>query len=265
MTREEKVVTYAYDTHGRLYKETQGETVKVHLYDLSTGSLKSASRIIRYVYQKDSSNSTSHGNKTRTIAHTQAGIAVHTTTYNPHGKPTCITDAMGNATHFTYDTIHHHDQIVRRTTKADSMGNQEVILYDTHGHISHLTCKNPFGQTVRSEQRHHDAAGQHLRTLAEVYTPHAPARFVITEWTYNAMGNMTSCTESKGTSEEKITRFHYNGSGEKEKTIKNDGTTLCIAMIDWGSLTAFILRTIPFIIVTPITPKEISFRQPTIF
>ena len=227
MTRKDKVVIYAYDTHGRLYKETQGETVKVHLYDLLDRIIEERIEDLSgTVFQNEQFEYDIYGNRTRTIAHTQAGIAVHTTSYNPHGDPTCITDAIGNATHFTYDTVHYHNQIVRRTTKTDPLGNQEVVIYDTHGHISLLTCKNPFGQIVRSEKRLHDAAGQHLQTLAEVYTPNAPVRFVLTEWTYDAMGNMTSCTEAKGTSEEKTTRFHYNGKGEKDKTIKNDGTTL---------------------------------------
>jgi len=218
---------YHYDSLGRLHKEIRGESVLIKEYDLLGRVVQERIEdLLGHRYAKKRFSYDCHGNRTELITYSQEGRATHTTHYNPHNEPTAIIDALGHRTNFSCERVHHRGQLVRQVTRTDPLGNQEVKLHDAQGRLVLHSCKDRQGQTLQSEQHDYDAAGHRLRTTADVFALSALVRRTVTEWEYDAKGNMIRCFEAKGTPEEKETRLSYNAEGQKERVIKPDGTKL---------------------------------------
>ena len=134
--------------------------------------------------------------------------------------------ALGHSTHFSYHYAYpNNGQLVLQVTKADPLGNQEVTIHDTHGHVSSFLCYNSLGQVTQSETFAYDLKGQRIQSNILIYSPEA-SREIITAWEYDFRGNVTSCTEAKGTPEQKTTQFNYDFFGRKIRMIKPDGIIL---------------------------------------
>jgi RHS repeat-associated protein len=231
MTKGDHVTYYKYDPLGRnvetIEKIDQGHSrVTFKEYDL-------LDRIVEEriedgeILQKKQYCYDVHGNRTEEITHTHAGKSIAKTTYLPNGEPLTLTDPLGNTTHIHNDyAFYHQGQSVRRTTITDPLGNQEIKTYDTHQRVSSRFCRNPWGVITQRESYIYDLLGRKVASHATVYFPDKEPRVITTEWQYDMMGNITCCKEAKGTKEEKITRYHYNLFGQKERSELPNGIIL---------------------------------------
>lgn len=242
---------YTYDWAGRRLSMTKGDHVTHYTYDALGRNVKTLEmidqvharttikkfdlldRIIEEqiedgeILQKKEYQYDVHGNRTHHITYTHAGQAIAKTTYLPNGEPLTITDPLGNATLIENDYNYiHQGQCVRRTKTTDPLGNQEIKIYDTHQRVNCRHCLNSWGQITQSETYTYDLLGHKVTCNATVHFSGAAPRIIITHWEYDCMGNITSCTEAKGTNEEKVTRYRYNLFGQKEHTELPNGITL---------------------------------------
>ena len=222
----DKTTLYSYDHLGRNIEETTSTISIAREYDLLGRVIeerqKSDGQIqikIQYCYD-------TAGNRTHEISFTEAGIAIQETAYNPRREPTLIRNALGHTTLFHYGALNYRGQNVRFTISTDPLDNKDVKIFDTYHNVSHSWRSNSSDAILQVEDRIYDPEGRPLQSIAEVYTGSNPARTVVTEWTYDSMGNMVRCIEAKGTPEQKSYNLSYNLNGEKEKIIKPNGIVL---------------------------------------
>lgn len=250
VTKGQRKTEYTYDPLGRLertseYFQNDDFCATIRKYDNleriieeriedKTGNVLKQER---YAYDSD-------GNQTQVICFTQAGESITNTTYNIFKQPECITDALGKKT----STVYRYDYAIEiGSTKGDPkkgiapqkltmrvpyqettdpLGNITITISDSNGRITKNSRKDPSGNLVQMQEFYYDANGNRKVQVETIYTPNAPERKVRTEWKYDTMNRVAEILEAAGTPEQKCTKFVYNLIGEKEKVIKNSGTTL---------------------------------------
>lgn len=233
--------TYTYDWAGRLASKTIGDHVTYYKYDALGRNIETKNhtrttikkydllnRIIEEdeILQKTEYRYDVQGNRTHQICHTHAGPAITKTSYLPNGEPLTITDPLGNVTHVNNDYAYRRlAQRVRCTTTTDPLGNQEIKIYDSHQRLIQQLSQNALGKVTQNQSYTYDLAGRKVAMRAMVFSEKEPY-FILTNWQYDCMGNITSCIEAKGAKEQKTTRYHYNLFGQKERTELPNGVTL---------------------------------------
>jgi RHS repeat-associated protein len=160
---------------------------------------------------------------------TLPGNRVITYSYTPAGKVARISDSLGNATAFSYDTE-------GRRTGVDVYDPQNVLTkytdygYDNYGRINLVTLPGSaqetaeydlvgnlvktINATLMATENHYDA----LHRLLSV----AEAGNATAAYAYDAHGNITRVTDAKG----KVTTFVYDDFGRKiSRTAPDTGLT----------------------------------------
>lgn len=152
-------------------------------------------------------------------------------TYNPYGKllkekagnntiyqckydfwnrPLEITDAEGIVTTFVYEeVVNDLGQMVQQIIKIDTLGNQAFSQFDAHEHISSITQKSPFEETLLEEKRFYDLA-DHL--IAKIYTFQDISHSY--RWEYGPLDQLRKSVEVGTDGQERITQFTYNKKGQ---------------------------------------------------
>ena len=112
-------------------------------------------------------------------------------TYTPEGWVDTVTDPLGNTTTYGYDTLG------QMTSMTDALGNTITYSYDNLGRLVDTT--DPLGKMTHNE---YDQAGR-LVKVTENYNPafgqnHLFEYNIVTEYTYDQVGNRTSVTDTVG-------------------------------------------------------------------
>lgn len=169
-----------------------------------------------------------YGNRTHEYSYTQAGESLTYTEYNARKKPTKIIDPEGNVTHVSYDYQFRNpfNQTVLQTTLTDPLGNQTLTTMNALNKSGSVIQKNAFGQITAKTDMFYDGIGNCQVTYETVITPGQQDRIVTTMWLYDGMCHLLRLSEAVGTPEQKVTRYRYNGFGQKEALIKPDGVEI---------------------------------------
>ena len=170
-----------------------------------------------------------------------APMSQHLQTMVPQGKPSkLIIDPLGNTTQIFYDFAHidqdnsNIDQnntvdqgnTVLQISTIDPQGNQKIQLIDSFGKEICNMSRNPQGELIQKERLYYDPCLRLIASHATVYNETTPKNTLITEFTYDAMGQLIHSVEAKGTPEEKNSSFTYNTYGQKIETLTPNGMTL---------------------------------------
>lgn len=133
-------------------------------------------------------------------------------TYTTGGQVATVTDPLGNTTSYTYDTNG------QKTSMQDALGNQWQYSYDDLGRLVNTT--DPAGHITHNE---YDAAGHVIRSVQN-YDPNRPQNDanvwnIETIYTYDSQGNQLTSTDTYG----KTTAYEYDASGRLIKTTDPEG------------------------------------------
>jgi len=168
------------------------------------------------------------GNRSQVISYGQAGKAVTTTVFNSEKKPIRITDPQGHVT----VTFYAPNRPYSETT--DPLGYRTGCTLDALGRKSMVVRYAPSGQEVQRQMLYYDGLGNIARQWDG-----SDARNVTTLLQYDAAGRVVAHIEAAGTPDQKVTRFIYNALGQKEITIRPDGTQLRHSYDSLGRLADF--------------------------
>ena len=250
---EDCITAYGYDGAGRLISEVCGDSHKTFAYD-SLGNIAKITDwfgqqpeecrvqtfhydFLRQLIEENIEDSRGQilqgnryeyderGNKIRTYRKSNEGEICSSVEYNADNQPVKIIDPEGNVTHFSYHTNHRNslDQRVLSIHKTDPKGRKTIQIHDALGRVCEVIRKDPFGKTIAKQEIFYDANGKRIKTIDAVIANGSQQREYVVEWRYHPNGQEEVITEAVGTPEQKITRFVYNGYGEKEKVIKPNG------------------------------------------
>lgn len=171
----------------------------------------------RYAYDAE-------GNKTL-VDH--AG-SITLTTYNAHGNPIYICDALGHETRTSYDYnwINELGQRVLKCTSTDPQGYLNSEIFDASQHVAEKIRYNPFGLVVAHQKISYSIRGQTEKVEDLLIEGGVSTRTIETLYSYNAMQEISSLTEAAHTPEERITRYAYDPQGRLQTKVKPDGVSL---------------------------------------
>lgn len=254
-------IHYSYDGAGRLISTTKGDQLQVQFYDslgrvskvqswvgpdqffLHQKSYDLLNRLVeekiedgqllhlsRYMYD-------CHGNK----IHIQEGEKITSIIYNAYNKPIKITNALGDATHITYNHhfINEYQQRVLQVITTDPLGNQTIEIYDTANRLSQCIRRNAFGVDVSLSKIYYDLCGNKVRLIESVMQEGKVLRQVETIWQYNQSDQLIQVIEAAREPEQKVTRYAYNSYGEKAIEYHPNGSCLFYEYDKAGRLQTF--------------------------
>jgi RHS repeat-associated protein len=142
---------------------------------------------------------TAHDGYVKSV-HLAAGTPDETTetiVYDPAGNPTSLTDARGSTTHFEFDA---QNRLVRTTSPAPFL-DQVVVHYDATGRLLTLDVENK------------DQAGN----------PVASNPWFTTNWSYDALGRLSTVTREIDETHTAATTFDYDLAGHVTQITKPEG------------------------------------------
>ncbi len=150
------------------------------------------------------------------------------TEYDVHNNPVKITNALGHATHTIYHTNfkNAYGQKVLKAVTTDPLGYQTLHTYDAANRLVEIKRCNPFGLEVAHQAIFYDVCGNKCRISEAVMQDGKANRIIDTIFNYNEDNQLIALIEAANTSEQKVTRTHYNSCGQKSAVIKPDGNTL---------------------------------------
>ncbi len=230
-THGDRMTTYEYDELGRPIKTTEvyGDKqddliVHLHQFDLLDRVLEEIVQdgngkiAMRTTYGYDVS-----GNIKQVSVYTPSGKCTTSSKYDSHGTPIEIIDAQGNitTTRCNYTYKNGAGQTVGYKEVTDPLGNVVVTIQDVLGRVVQVIKKDPFGAIVFTKENVYDLNGNCRRIVEQVNE-----KQIITEMTYDSMNRLTATYQAFGTPEQKVFSVSYTSSGNKEKCVKPDGTTL---------------------------------------
>jgi RHS repeat-associated protein len=179
------------------------------------------------IFKKEKYGYDEDGNKNSVTCFTQAGISQTVTDYHPNGKPSLVTDALGNKTRYFYrNGWNHRGQKTKVLEIIDPLGNMEHQIFDTHGNVCCRHKQDPFGKLIQLENIYYDCVGQKVHSIVTVFQGNEAQRNINTLWTYNSMGELTGCYEAAREPEQKIVIHRYNQYGEREFTDMPNGISI---------------------------------------
>lgn len=244
--------THSYDTFGRLKEIIKNDQKTQQFYD----SLGRISQIREYYgHQPDEYRITlkKYDNRDRIIEEslqTSEGKTLHYsayeydvrgnqtliqvgdqktfTQYDSQNRPIKITNALGYETHIEYNPhfINPYNQKVLQKITTDPLGYRTQETYDSDDRLIESIRLNPIGEKVLRKIFFYDLLGNLTKIEEEVIEERNPVRAIVTNLTYNPMGQLIQIQEAAGTTEQKNTYIRYNSFGQKETLIKPDGTQI---------------------------------------
>ncbi|WP_195155534.1 DUF6531 domain-containing protein, partial [Candidatus Protochlamydia phocaeensis] len=160
------------------------------------------------------------GNRTHAIQQTQTGLSINQVEYDSQSRPIKMIDAEGHVTHLFYDESFYNalGQQVLRIETTDPQGKITEKIFDALNRESVLSRKDSFGNLLAKQERYYDPCSNLCKTIDAVMVDGIQQSESINSWTYNEMGQETSCIEGLGTPEQKHTYTDYNAYGQKNRT-----------------------------------------------
>lgn len=167
-------------------------------------------------------------NRTHVNKFLSAGISTHTTLYNSRDLPIEEIDPEDNSKqiHYKHDYLNEHHQVVGCKEIIDHKGRVTMIISDALGNESSIIRKNAFGQTIQKQKRFYDANGNQTFVVETVFHSTDEKQQLVTCWEYDSCNRIVKTIESYGTLLQRTTSQNYNLYGQKEATIKPDGTVI---------------------------------------
>ncbi len=231
--KNDELTEYAYDSLGRQNKiisHTTDQEAAVTCYEYDNLDQKIEERLedkLGNVLKKVCYLYDARGNQIQEIKHTAAGPAITKTAYNLFNQPSIITDPLGNSKHiaYNYKCKDAYGRYVQQQTETDPLGQQTISTFDTMGRIVSVVKKNSIGYELAKVEKQYDLSGNCIASIDTIYSQNGQRR-VMNCWEYDSLNRVTAQIEASGLPEQKITRYAYNASGEKEIIVKPDGITL---------------------------------------
>lgn len=164
--------------------------------------------------------------------------AITQTAYNSRNQPTKITDPEGKITtiFYRYDFHNVYGQCVPCKKITDPSGVVTTITEDAQGNVVQILIHDSKGNLLKKQDMRYDGNGNKVLLIETLISKNHEERELVTQWTYDAMNRMTSCTEAVHCPEQKSTFYTYNLSGKKETITKADGVTISLAYDLFGHL-----------------------------
>lgn len=228
---------FTYDSLGRLQRVAQpyGDTpeqtaVQIREYDVfnnlieerTEDSLGSVLKKKRYVYDL-------FGNCIEKITYQDLDSPLVTTTvYDSCNKPIKVSDALSNATHYSYNYAFVNEMGARVLQKitTDPKGIQTIEIFDVQGKRACITKRNSFGELLSKEVLYHDRSGNLACWIESCIIDGSEKYTVVNRKRHGPLKRVEAVIEAEGTPEQKIVRHAYNQYGQQQQTIKPNGIVL---------------------------------------
>jgi len=244
--KENHLITYFYDTLGRLNKTTeqygpnQEDIVsKCSEFDL-LGRVVEETTVDENgtVLTRVSSSYDNCGNVSQITHYSQAGQNVTTIDYDPRGVPIVVTDSEGNKTITSHN--HHYrnkyGQHVAQVTVTDPLGNMTITEKNELGMIVSIISKNLFGKVIKQISTFYDMNGNNTKLVETIISPDESTNDISTLVQYDSMNRLIATYEAVGTPLQKQSKQTYNNYGQMHSIIKTDGSSLIHTYDDLGRL-----------------------------
>ncbi|CUI16927.1 putative rhs family protein [Candidatus Protochlamydia naegleriophila] len=231
---QDKVETYVYDSLGRMVKkkEAYGENqfkITCLEYDLLDRTIEERiedeqGRVLRkasYCYDP-------LGNRTHVTEETNAGPSTRVAIYNSDKKVAVTIDPAGNQTHISYNYAYRNQigQLVLQVTSTDPLGRRTVTTCDALEKPASIQQLDPYGLLLSHQELAYDLKGNVIHICDRIIVNGQKQGHVDTTFVYQETNQLICLTQAKGLPEQQITYFHYNMAGQKELTVKPDGSLL---------------------------------------
>ncbi len=190
------IVAYSRDHLGRILKEEKRDSSgnvlhrKGYTYD-ADGNQKTLSRFI-------------HGKE-----------AVESFDYDPIGRMLSYTDALEHVTTKAYneDYMNAIGQQVLQLTTRDPLQTSKETTYDAFGRAIQETTFHPHGQPVAQYKNIYNPSGNLTYRIDDIYhgVDHMGTQAI--QHTYNPRGQIASTTRGYGSSNPRLTSYHYTHEG----------------------------------------------------
>ena len=221
-----------YDSLGRPHKTIQfldqDTSVDITEYDLLDQIMEERTEDASgNILHKKNYSYDLQGNCIEEISH--RGVpAITTTIYDSSNNPIKVTDALGNATHFTYNYsfINNVGKRVLQKTTTEPNGIFTIETFDVRQNIACTEKKDSFGNLLSKEHLHYDRSGQLACWLESVIVDAEETRIIVNRKKYGPNDRVDAIIEAEGTPEQKIIRYTYNSFGQQETLTKPGGIVL---------------------------------------
>lgn len=222
--------TYTYDSYNRVSKSVHGANQNpiTYTYSSSYTRVKDGKNNEAQFSIADALSKKINKNSGSTVPCTKcAGTKAKTISYNDFGDPLNVVDFENVSTQYTYDTTRG---LPLTTTEAAGTPSERTIAYTWHPTLRkpltvteptwvngaahtrtttfvYNTVGDPLNMTVST------SSGEPPRTWSYTYTPdlwldtQTDPNGMVTKFTYDAQGNLTSKTTAFGTTHAQVTTF----------------------------------------------------------
>ncbi|NGX56370.1 MAG: tRNA3(Ser)-specific nuclease WapA [Candidatus Anoxychlamydiales bacterium] len=202
----EKLITiYERDLLGRVLKE------KV---------LNSSNNILRKINFKYEENAL--GSKKITIKNINSKESIDIKEYDILNRLVKYIDALGNKTNIRYDLIKKREFNLLRKEVINPLNQKTITIFDPLNKEKIIEIKNPLDQRISLEEKYYDLNANLTDQNSSIYNQTILDRNIYTHFDYNNMNKLISIIENYNNSDSKTTRYEYNQSNLKIKTIKPD-------------------------------------------
>ncbi len=225
-----KKTTFHYDASGRMKEERSlqegGFLAKVYGYDaldrvISEEILDDKGVLYSVRYQSYDAA----GNVSSSTTSVNGKLSTTTTTYDGHGVPIVISDALGNSATTSIDYFYPltTGQHVIKKRMQDPLGTVTEEILNPQGNIAEVIRFDPFGKKIAHKKLYYDASGNNVKII-EFAISDASEKEIVTELAYGPMRRIESITLAAGTPEAKKTSLFYNILGQHASTLHPSGS-----------------------------------------
>ncbi len=231
---QDKEEAYVYDSLGRMVKKK--EAYEDNQFKITCMEYDLLDRLIEERIEDEQGNvlrkaSYSYdllGKQTHITEETNAGPCTRTTLYNSDKKVVQTTDPAGNQTHITYLYNYRNPigQLVLKTIVTDPLGRRTITIDDALGKPASIQQFDPYGLLLSHQELAYDLKGNVTHICNHIIVDGQKQSHVDTTCAYQETNQLICLTQAKALPEQQITYFHYNTAGQKELTVKPDGSLL---------------------------------------
>ncbi|NGX62298.1 MAG: hypothetical protein K940chlam9_01795, partial [Chlamydiae bacterium] len=210
----EREVTYEYDSLGRQYKTTEGDSVSLEFFN-------NRGEVVEKRIEDTQGNTLFQEQYTYDPAGSQTSVitcmgTTHTT-YNNIGKPLEKLDPQGSPITYSYTYLGGYQETI-----TDPIGVSTYKLYDLRNRLTELSIYSPQGELLQKREKHYDLAENQTHAIEHVYEDGTFRETIIHETTFGPLGRCERLLEAG----EKETLYFYDATGRLSTTQKPDGTEL---------------------------------------
>ncbi len=248
-----KTTTYAYDSNGNLNQITDpaGHVTNIAYEPLLRGRVTSVTRVTNNSTGAGDTTTYAYNAPSTTIPNTSGGCPASNTGAAAYGQ-TVVTDALGHATTYCYDT---HDRVF---AAYDATGHQRQSSFTTDDNVTRFTTPSGAYTTVGYDTQDRpngaklpaSASGQTQAAYSASYDQQAGHPYLPDTTTdpqgnkltygYDSAQNVTSITN--GLTSQNTLKFTYNSNGTVATSIDGNGNQTIYSYTN-GNLTSIVAPT----------------------